>query len=86
MMLDLRRQGVTEAGVLEALEVTPREMFVAEPFKDRAYEDVAFPIGHHQTLSQPPLPSAERVVIFTRPSRLNLCSASFSSSGWRSMV
>ncbi len=53
MMLDLRREGVTEAGVLEALEVTPREMFLPEPFKDRAYEDVALPIGHQQTLSQP---------------------------------
>ncbi len=53
MMLDLRRAGVTDVGVLEALEVTPREMFLAGPFKDRAFEDVALPIGHHQTVSQP---------------------------------
>ncbi len=53
MMLDLRRAGVTDVGVLEALEVTPREMFLADPFKDRAFEDVALPIGHHQTVSQP---------------------------------
>ncbi len=53
LMLDLRREGVTEASVLGAIEATPREMFVAESFKDRAHEDVALPIGHHQTLSQP---------------------------------
>ena len=53
MMLDLRRAGVTDVGVLEALEVTPREMFLAGPFKDRAFEDVALPIGYHQTVSQP---------------------------------
>jgi len=53
MMLDLRRAGVTDVGVLEALEATPREMFLAGPFKGRAFEDVALPIGYHQTVSQP---------------------------------
>ena len=53
MMLDLRREGVTDVGVLEALGVTPRDMFVPDPFKDRAFEDTALPIGHHQTLSAP---------------------------------
>ena len=53
LMLDLRRQGVTEAGVLGAIEATPRGIFVAEPFRGRAHEDVALPIDHHQTLSQP---------------------------------
>ncbi len=53
LILDLRREGVTDAGVLGALEATPREIFVAEPFKGRKHEDVALPIGHHQTLSQP---------------------------------
>ena len=53
LILELRKAGVTDADVLAALEATPREMFVAEPFKARAHEDVALPIGHHQTLSQP---------------------------------
>jgi len=53
LMLEIRQSGITDVGVLEALEVTPRDMFVADPFKDRAFEDVALPIGHHQTLSQP---------------------------------
>ncbi|MBI1985621.1 MAG: protein-L-isoaspartate(D-aspartate) O-methyltransferase [Rhodospirillales bacterium] len=53
MMLDLRRGGVTDKRVLAALEKTPREQFLANHFKDRAYDDVALPIGHHQTVSQP---------------------------------
>ncbi len=53
LILDLRRGGVTEASVLGAIKATPREIFVAEPFKGRKHEDVALPIGHHQTLSQP---------------------------------
>ncbi len=53
MLLDLRRNGVTETRVLAALEATPRELFLPGHFKDRAFEDVALPIGHHQTVSQP---------------------------------
>lgn len=53
LMLELRQAGITEVGVLEALEATPREMFLPEQFKDRAFENVALPIGFHQTVSQP---------------------------------
>ncbi len=53
MMLDLRRGGVTDRKVLDALETTPRGMFLARHFKDRAFDDVALPIGHHQTVSAP---------------------------------
>ena len=53
LILELRQYGVTDAKVLEVIERTPREMFLAEPFKPRAFENVALPIGHHQTVSQP---------------------------------
>ena len=53
MMLDLRQGGVIDVGVLEAIEMTPRDMFLPDTFKQQAYDDVALPIGHHQTLSQP---------------------------------
>jgi protein-L-isoaspartate(D-aspartate) O-methyltransferase len=35
------------------MERVPRELFVPEPFRDKAYDNVALPIGHHQTVSQP---------------------------------
>jgi len=53
MIMELRSAGVTETRVLAAIERTPRELFVPEPFLDQAYENVALPIGHGQTLSQP---------------------------------
>jgi protein-L-isoaspartate(D-aspartate) O-methyltransferase len=53
LLLDLRAAGLTDARVLGAIERTPREVFVPEPFRDQAYQDVALPIGHHQTVSQP---------------------------------
>ena len=53
LILELRQVGVTDAKVLAAIECTPRDMFLPEPFKSRAFENVALPIGHHQTVSQP---------------------------------
>lgn len=53
MILDLRGGGITDTRVLAALERVPRELFVPEPFVDRAYKNLALPIGHHQTISQP---------------------------------
>lgn len=53
LIAELRERGVTDAAVLAAIEGVPREIFVSEPFKARAYENVALPIGRHQTISQP---------------------------------
>lgn len=53
LLMELRRQGITDTDVLSALETTPREMFVPEVFQDRAYDNVALPIDAGQTISQP---------------------------------
>jgi len=53
MMLRLRQGGVSERRVLEAMEKTPREVFVERAFKDRAFEDRPLPISCGQTISQP---------------------------------
>lgn len=53
LIMELRHCGITDTRVLAALERVPREIFVPEPFLDQAYENVALPIGHGQTLSQP---------------------------------
>jgi protein-L-isoaspartate(D-aspartate) O-methyltransferase len=39
--------------VLDAMGEVPRERFVPEPLRARAYDDGALPIGHEQTISQP---------------------------------
>jgi protein-L-isoaspartate(D-aspartate) O-methyltransferase len=53
LIMELRRCGITDARVLGAIERIPREMFVPATFADQAYENVALPIGHGQTVSQP---------------------------------
>jgi protein-L-isoaspartate(D-aspartate) O-methyltransferase len=49
----LRRRGITDERVLAAMERVPRELFVPDKIRSRAYVDAALPIGHGQTISQP---------------------------------
>ncbi len=49
----LRARDIRDDRVLEAMRVVPRERFVPEPLRARAYEDAALPIGAGQTISQP---------------------------------
>jgi protein-L-isoaspartate(D-aspartate) O-methyltransferase len=53
LMLNLRQAGVTNQRVLEAMEKTPREIFVERAFRERAFEDRPLPISCGQTISQP---------------------------------
>ena len=49
----LRERDVEDERVLEAMARVPRELFVPERLRRRAYDDVALPIGAGQTISQP---------------------------------
>jgi len=49
----LRSRDVTDERVLAAMATVPRELFVPQEHRERAYEDAALPIGHGQTISQP---------------------------------
>ncbi len=53
LLMELRRAGIGDTRVLGAIEKTPREKFVPPAFEDQAYENMALPIGHGQTVSQP---------------------------------
>jgi len=53
LVMELRSGGVSDPAVLKAIEQVPRVEFVPDIFKDRAYENVALPIGEGQTISQP---------------------------------
>jgi protein-L-isoaspartate(D-aspartate) O-methyltransferase len=49
----LRARDIVDRRVLEAMERVPRELFVPDELRARAYEDAALPIGEGQTISQP---------------------------------
>ena len=49
----LRARDVEDERVLAAMERVPRELFVPDELRERAYDDAALPIGFGQTISQP---------------------------------
>ena len=49
----LRRRGIADERVLDAMNAVPRERFVPKHERRRAYRDGALPIGSGQTISQP---------------------------------
>ncbi|HLB17654.1 MAG TPA: protein-L-isoaspartate(D-aspartate) O-methyltransferase [Gaiellaceae bacterium] len=49
----LRGRDVVDERVLAAMERVPRELFLPEKLRKRAYDDAALPIGDGQTISQP---------------------------------
>ncbi len=53
MVERLRADGIRDELVLEAMNATPRHIFVDEALATRAYENTPLPIGSGQTISQP---------------------------------
>lgn len=53
LIMKLRNMGIKDTHVLSAIETTPRENFIPAALQDKAYEDMALPIGLGQTISQP---------------------------------
>ncbi len=49
----IKRRGITDRNILEALGKVKRHEFVEDALKLQAYNDMALPIGYGQTISQP---------------------------------
>jgi protein-L-isoaspartate(D-aspartate) O-methyltransferase len=50
---DIVGRGIKDKRVIEAMNVVPRHLFVAEEYRPAAYADRPLPIGEDQTISQP---------------------------------
>ncbi len=50
---EIRKKGITDERVLEAINRVPRHLFMDSGFINFSYKDRAFPIGAGQTISQP---------------------------------
>src|SRR5690348_4478876 len=68
----LRGRGIEDERALEAMGRVPRELFVPERERRRAYRDAALPIGHDQTISQPYMVALIAEVLRVRPGELVL--------------
>jgi protein-L-isoaspartate(D-aspartate) O-methyltransferase len=53
LVAELRKKGIQNERVLEAINTLPRHFFFDTALISHAYEDKAFPIGEGQTISQP---------------------------------
>lgn len=49
----LHKEGISNTKVLTAIAQTPRELFLPDALKHKAYQNTALPIGQGQTISQP---------------------------------
>lgn len=85
LLEELKSQGVTDAAVLAAMAKVPRESFVDDALKKRAYENNALPIGHAQTISQP-LVVAFMTQALTRARKLDRVLEIGTGSGYQTAV
>lgn len=69
LLMSLRKAGITDTRVLSAMEQVPREQFVEEAFRDRAYEDNALPIACEQTISMPSIVAAMTQALAIKPTQ-----------------
>jgi len=53
LVQNIRKKGISDIQVLNAMEAVPRHFFFDSSFLEYAYEDKPFPIGAGQTISQP---------------------------------
>lgn len=53
LIMELRNKGIKDTAVLGVMERVPRDFFIPEDSKDKAWDDIALPIGRGQTISQP---------------------------------
>ena len=51
--IQIKRRGIHDERVLDAMRLVPRHEFVPEALRRSAYTDQPLPIGHNQTISQP---------------------------------
>lgn len=64
----LRTKGIVDKAVLEAIGAVPRHLFIDDTaFLELAYQDIAFPIGCGQTISQPYTVAFQSALLELRP-------------------
>ena len=64
---DLRRRGIRDPAVLEAMGRIPRHLFVPPEERPHAYQDRALPLEVGQTISQPYMVAAMTEALRVRP-------------------
>lgn len=82
----LRAEGIHDERVLKVIEKVPRQEFVDEALKERAYENSALPIGHAQTISQPVVVALMTQVLLADRKKLGRVLEIGTGSGYQTAV
>ena len=53
LIVELKKNGITNKNILDAIKKIPRELFVSKKFAKLCYENIPLPIDCNQTISQP---------------------------------
>ncbi len=64
---ELAAKGITSMDVLNAINTVPRHLFLDSSFVKFAYQDMAFPIGAGQTISQPSTVGIQSQLLNVKP-------------------
>ncbi|SNV38244.1 Protein-L-isoaspartate O-methyltransferase [Chryseobacterium taklimakanense] len=69
ILVDYLREkiGISDENVLSAMNAVPRHLFIESIFEDFAYEDRAFPIAAHQTISHPSTVAEQTELLQVKP-------------------
>lgn len=86
LMKRLEDKGIQDKKVLEVMATTPRHLFIEEAFAHRAYEDIALPIGHGQTISQPYIVARMTELLFEASRPVKKVLEIGSGSGYQSAI
>lgn len=80
----LQSKGISDRKVLAAIDKIPRHYFFESAFTEKAYQDIAFPIGEGQTISQPYTVAFQSQLMQIKPGEKVLEIGT--GSGYQSMV
>ena len=53
LIVELKKNGITNKNILDAIKKIPRELFINKRFAKLSYENIPLPVDCNQTISQP---------------------------------
>lgn len=79
-------EGVSNQRVLNAVASVPREIFIPDALKHKAYQNTALPIGQGQTISQPYIVAKMSELLLAAPTPANNVLEIGTGSGYQTAI
>ncbi|WP_088329855.1 protein-L-isoaspartate(D-aspartate) O-methyltransferase [Lacimicrobium sp. SS2-24] len=82
----LHQEGITNQQVLQAIAATPRDVFLPDALKHKAYQNTALPIGQGQTISQPYIVARMTELLLEAPNQAKSILEIGTGSGYQTAI